>query len=304
MQIEWLQTLVTVVKTGSYTETAHRLAISQPAVSKQIQQLERFFHAELKEWKGREFRLTPAGEIVHEFAQRVIGDLARVQEDASRLGSDTEHRLVIAAGPTLLYHYVPFLVAALESERPTVRLSTLTIMDQADLPLSVLDHRADVALHAGVALDPRLQAREVVLDRLTPVCNPRHPFATGEAGVVDLAKEKVLVLSKVTESRQLIDDWFRAQNMELQHPVELGAQAEIRAVLLATPSVGIVSRIAVAQDLMSARLVEISVPGFQVSRYLYASTRPDPSPLISKVLDLMSSAFEATRQPSEGATIT
>ena len=297
LQMDWLRTFVTVVDSGSFTEAAERLGISQPAVSKHIHQLEACFAVELKFWRGRELRLTEAGQDVLNFARHTLRELERLEDDVSQRAARRRQTVIIASGPTLLYYYVPFLAETMQSAAPDIRLLTLTVVDQHELTEAVLDVRADIALHTGPYSNRGLRIIQVVADQLVPVANPRHPFSRlTSLSAEEFAREPVLVLNQSAESRALIDEWFRAEGLELKDPLEAGAHAEVRARLLAAPTVGILSRIAVADDLAAGRLVALPLTGFEVSRPIYASSRPEATEAVDVVLRLMAAAF-GTRNP-------
>ncbi|MCZ7576435.1 MAG: LysR family transcriptional regulator [Dehalococcoidia bacterium] len=297
MQIEWLRTFLTVAETGSLTEAAERLGLSQPAVSKQLQQFERYFNAELKFWRGREFRLTESGQDVLDWARDTIASLEALNMLVLSRTERRENTIIIASGPTLLYHYVPFLAETLSSHNPDWRISTLTIMDQGSLTQVVCDGAADIALHTAPYSDDRLECRPVVEDELVPVANPRHSLAGAlTISAKELAEEPLLLLSGPTESRTLIDAWFAGQGAALRDPVEMGSQAEVRARLLATPSIGVVSHIVVARDLADAQLVKLDVPGFRLVRNIYASNRVGSNRAVQTAVSVMATAFAAVNR--------
>ena len=71
-----LQVFYTVVKAGSFTKAAERLFMTQPAVTFQIKQLEEHFNTRLLERGHGKLKLTPAGEIVFAYAEKMLS-LAR-----------------------------------------------------------------------------------------------------------------------------------------------------------------------------------------------------------------------------------
>lgn len=297
MQIEWLKTFLAVVETGNLTEAAGRVGLSQPAVSKQLQQLERSFNAELKFWRGREFRLTESGQDVLHWARDTIASLEALNTVILSRTVRRENTIIVASGPTLLYHYVPLLAETLNSHNPDWRVSTLTIMDQGALTEAVWDGAADIALHTAPYSDSRLECRPVVEDELVPVANPRNSLAgVPEIDAQQLANEPLLLLYGPTESRTLIDSWFDERGATLRDPVEMGSQAEVRARLLATPSAGVVSHIVVARDLTTGQLVRLDVPGLRLVRNIYASNRFGSNRAVQTAVSVMATAFAAANR--------
>jgi len=67
-----LKVFCTVARCGSFTQAALQLAMTQPAISFQIKQLESELRAQLIERKGRGLALTPAGEVARDHAERIL----------------------------------------------------------------------------------------------------------------------------------------------------------------------------------------------------------------------------------------
>ena len=67
-----LKTFQTVVRTGSFSRAADELAMTQPAVSVQVRQLEESLKARLLERSRTRLRLTPEGELVLQYADRIL----------------------------------------------------------------------------------------------------------------------------------------------------------------------------------------------------------------------------------------
>ena len=64
-------TFIEVVKSGSFTKAADKLCLTQPAVSNQIKAIENEFEVKIFDRKMRALTLTPEGEILYKYAQRM-----------------------------------------------------------------------------------------------------------------------------------------------------------------------------------------------------------------------------------------
>lgn len=87
-RLEWLETFLAIVETGSLTRAAERIARSQSAVSLQLRQLEQALDVRLFSRQGRRVTLTPAGEKLVALAQRAV-DAANATVTA--VGHGTRH---------------------------------------------------------------------------------------------------------------------------------------------------------------------------------------------------------------------
>ena len=93
MNLAWLTAFRKVADSGSFTQAAEAMFVSQPAISQQIQHLERFFSAKLIRMAGRKLELTEAGRQVYELAHLLEGEIESTRRSIQRVDSH-KHQLV------------------------------------------------------------------------------------------------------------------------------------------------------------------------------------------------------------------
>jgi len=86
---------ITVVECNSFTEAAEQCYISQPAISQQIQSLEKELGVELIHRENRRFTLTTAGEYFYRHSKELLDDIENLRRETMRIGQDDEARLRI-----------------------------------------------------------------------------------------------------------------------------------------------------------------------------------------------------------------
>src|SRR4051812_23430051 len=100
MEISQLRAFLKVAELRNFTQAADALFCSQPAVTQQIQGLERDLGERLFERHGRRIDLTPAGEALHPFASRALVLLEEGQAAVGEVRAGLTGRVILAAGPT------------------------------------------------------------------------------------------------------------------------------------------------------------------------------------------------------------
>lgn len=116
-RIEWLETFIAIVETGSLTKAAERIARSQSAVSLQLHQLEDTVGARLFGRRGRGMAPTPAGEKLLPIARRAVSAV----REAGAVALDAGQRIVRAGVPEeYADHLVPGLLADLAERDPAL----------------------------------------------------------------------------------------------------------------------------------------------------------------------------------------
>src|SRR4030042_1613024 len=125
MNIEYLKTFLEVVRLGSFSEVAKRLSISQPAVSFQIQKLERDLGVRLIDRSQKVITMTEAGKRLLIFAKSIEGEWNRLRRDLDQLREEVTGELIIAASTIPGEFLLPPILAEFKSLHPTVRAQVL-----------------------------------------------------------------------------------------------------------------------------------------------------------------------------------
>jgi molybdate transport repressor ModE-like protein len=88
LNLDQLRAFIEVIERGSFTAAAKELNLTQPAVTHQVQELERRFKVPLVERFGKRAYLTQAGETLIEHARQLLAQDSRTQIDMRRFGAN------------------------------------------------------------------------------------------------------------------------------------------------------------------------------------------------------------------------
>ena len=221
-----LRYFVTVVEFGSFTKAADALHITQPALSRQVKQLEEELGVELLLREGRGIRITDAGEALLLHARTIARDFERLREDMQARSGEPTGRVVFGIPPTLADTLVPRLVEATRHKFPLVTLKVaegLTPVllgwlrsSDADLAIVSLAHPDDAGKIAGVALEAVANEDMVVVEKGG---TPAPPRVYERAAL----SEKPIVVS------QMLADIVRRQLGALYLPLNIVTEIELGA---------------------------------------------------------------------------
>ncbi|WP_078871143.1 LysR family transcriptional regulator [Streptomyces caatingaensis] len=146
MTLRQLQYLVTIVDSGSFTRAAERLHVSQPALSRQLQSLERSCGGPLIERGARPVLLTPLGRAVLPHARATLAEVDRANSAAQRVSGSRRPELRVATLYSVSFGVLPPALAAWRRERSDVLLSLVEQLHAGDLQEAMTDGGADVAI--------------------------------------------------------------------------------------------------------------------------------------------------------------
>jgi DNA-binding transcriptional LysR family regulator len=177
LNLDQLQTFLLLARCGSFTRAAAELHLSQPAVSRHIQKLERELGVTLLTRRRGRVELSPAGERVRSYAEEVVGGHVRLLADLAEQPSRLAGELRIVASTTPGEFLVPGLVSAFTTSHPRVS-PRIQIADSTEVVAQLRSRNADVGF-SGVKLPGRdLVHRPIATDEIVLAVPSLHPFAS------------------------------------------------------------------------------------------------------------------------------
>lgn len=212
MNMKQLQYVIALSKTLSFSQVADRLGISQPALSKQIQNLENELGIKLFDRKHNPLALTPAGEYFVRNAKELLFMEEQMRKGLDRFQSGEYGRLTIGATPFRSFYLMPELVKKIRTRFPGIQVilrevSSAQLRKEAaegKYDLAVVNLPVDTTLLNVIPLKPDV----LVLAVHNSMVGLMPQFSEGESLEVDFSQVKDLsfvTLSSGQELRQLFD---------------------------------------------------------------------------------------------------
>lgn len=172
-----------------FGRAAARLAVSQPALSVQIRQLEEIAGVRLFDRHSRSVVLTDAGRVLTDSVARLLRDTDAAMMASRQAAAGQTGELRIGFGPTLMLSTLAEVVRAYRARYPQVRLD-LHEWPTADQTTALLNGDLDLGIVRAPAPDPRLKAETFAKEPLLIALNRKHPLARQRhVRIADLAHE-------------------------------------------------------------------------------------------------------------------
>ena len=258
-----------VAEAGSVTLGAERLMVSQPAVSKQVKELERALQTRLFDRWAKGVRLTASGEVLADYARRVFGLLAEAEAAMADASAMRRGSLAVGASPTLGTYLLPRALVYFRRRFPGVSLR-LEVENSHVLRGRLLDGSLDLGLTEADVSWPDLETRVLMQDELVPIAPPRHPLARKRNVTPEmLCREPFVVRDTGSATRSLVERSLAAAGHAITPVLSLGSTEAVKQAVAAGMGVAMVSRLAVAGDVAAGRLVVLKVNGLTVRRPVY-----------------------------------
>ncbi len=287
--LDQLLILRTIAQQGSFRRAADSLYISQPAVSLQIQNLERHLGLPLFDRGGRQVQLTEAGHILLDYSDRILSLCQEAKRALLDLQDLKRGTLMLGASQTVGTYVMPLLVGQFWQAYPHISVQ-LFVQSTRRIAQKLIGGELDLAIVGGeVPLELRntLQVLPFAQDEFVLVTAP-HPHESSWNGIsssetsvlhhADLEHLQFITLDSQSSTRQTLDRSLQQCGINPSRfsvQMELSSIEAIKTAVKAGLGVAFLSMTAVGTELERGTLRRLEVAGVQVRRTLWLVFNPD-----------------------------
>ena len=212
-----------LARTGSFTQTARELHLTQSGISHSMKALETETGCRLLDRLGKKVVLTQAGEQLLQHAEKILSEMEAARESLKQLGKWGRGRLRLGASTTACQHLIPPVLREFKESFPEHTI-TLEPGDTPQLVGSLLKQRIDLALTLEAEKEPQLEFHPLFSDELHFIVSARHPWAqAGRVEREEIPRQSYILYSKHSVTFRLIEDYFRREEMVLNSILEVGS---------------------------------------------------------------------------------
>lgn len=229
MTLRHLRVFLAVYQTQNVTRAAERLHMTQPTVTRAVQELERYYGVRLFERINRRLYITQSGRQLYARAVHIVGSFDRMEKELKNW--DEFGLLRIGATPTLASVLLPKTLMTFEKKHPKLCVRC-SVENGTHLQEALADDRLDFALIEGEVAAEHLHAEPFSEDRLILLLPPDDPRRNAPAlKLRELAESPLLLREKGSMGRSFLDRVFAAHDLPLEPLMEsISTHAIIQAV--------------------------------------------------------------------------
>ncbi len=267
MDLFQLETFLAVAEERSFSRAATRLHRTQPAVSQVVSKLESELGETLFDRSLRDGSLTDAGEVLRDYAQKMLNLRKEAGAALQDLRSLHLGRLDLAANEYTCLYLLPVL-DAFRRQHPNLKVAVQRSL-ASRISDEVLQHSVELGVLSFRPEDPQLRSITVYRDELVCIVGPQHALAgAGEASIGRLGRETFVAHNVESPLRQKVIAAFRRHRTPLRMEVELPSLEAIKRFVERGNGVALVPRLTVETELVHGALVAVRVPELHVGRSL------------------------------------
>ncbi len=237
MEIRTLASFVAVVDAGTVSAAAERVRVTQPALSRQLRQLERELGVDLFERVAGRLVLSAAGRSLLPLARDVLASAETLRTAARVQAEGGLDRVTIAAPATTLADVVSPFLASLRDDDPTPSVVETAALDVDD----AMRRGADLVV---TTRRPRRPLRSAALPELPVWAYVRadHAWADrGSVGLAELLEHDVVTVPPTCAARQVLDTAVEREQRWPASLVEASSGTVAQALAAAGRGVAVVS---------------------------------------------------------------
>lgn len=270
-----LKVFYTVANRLSFTKAATELFITQPAVSKHIQELEEQYKIKLFDRNGSKISLTTGGEILLKHTQNVFEIYREIDFDMSTLINERQGLLRLGASTTISQYIIPPILARFHQKLQDVKVNLLN-GNTEQIEKALLNKEIEIGIVEGQSKNQSIRYTEFLKDELVLVCNSKNTLVNQpEVSQEDLKTMRFLMREQGSGTLEVIEyalKPFEIKLSQLNIEMQLGSTESIKSYLMNSDCVAFISIHAIEKELKNKELTILDVKDLIIERYFYIIT--------------------------------
>jgi DNA-binding transcriptional LysR family regulator len=266
LNLHLLRLFAAVVKQGGFSRAAAALFISQPAVSKAVQELERQVGSALLDRSGTGVVLTAAGETLYRYAEQIFLTEQAAELELERLQGVQQGKLALGASTTIGVYRLPKLLARFAELYPHIHIF-VDIGTTYEIASRLLETPLDLALVEASVVNDRLNVTPLWDDRLLVIAPPGHPLAhLPRVTLTEALAQPFIGREPDSATRVSIDRQLQARGIVLPVATEVGSNEAIKQMVQVGLGLAMVSETTIQTEVTARTLIVLPIPELEIMR--------------------------------------
>ena len=271
--IQQMEILIALLETGSFTKAAGRFFLSQPSLTKQIQNLEQAAGTRLVNRGSAGISLTPEGQILYDYAKRILRLREEAKDRIGRIKEQEAGHIYVSASTIPATYILPRLLSLLKKTYPDMQVHIQTHDTEETLQI-VLNDQAELGFIGKETANRKLVVNRLWQDRLVLAVPIDHPLAKRRSVTVEeLARAPFIVRERGSATRDIVEEClqrhFDITFSRFNVVCEMGSSEAVKEAILAGLGVSILSVFAIERELKQGMLAIVNVSDCKIERFFY-----------------------------------
>jgi DNA-binding transcriptional LysR family regulator len=299
MDFDQLHTFLEIVRLKSFSKAAQTCYRTQPAISAQIRQLEQELKTELFERFGSRISLTTAGRVFAGYAEQILDQRRRAQDEINELERVPRGELVIAANEATCIYVLPQVFSEYKKQFPGVQLQVDRSYG-ARVVEAVMENTADFGLTQLPIQEKRVEVVNIYKDEIRVILPAKHPLADRSSLTPDDLVPYLLLLPKSGTTRARLNTWLEPVEDRIQVSMELDSTEMMKRFAMAGLGLSFLAASNCREEIAAGKLRALSLAPEPMMRRLGLIYRKDKA-LSKAALGFIQVVLENFSEPAAPA---
>ncbi|MDP5198899.1 LysR family transcriptional regulator [Flavobacterium sp. DG2-3] len=281
-----LKVFYTVALRLNFTKAATELYITQPAVSKHIQELEEQYKTKLFERNGSKIALTPAGKILLKYTKSIFDIYREIDFEMSSFNNERQGLLRLGASTTISQYIISPVLASFHQKQKDIKVNLLN-GNTEQIENALINKEIEIGIVEGQSKNQSIKYIPFLKDELVLVCSSKNLLVKqNEISVNDLKSMKFITRERGSGTLEVIEFALKKAGLkfsDLQIEMQLGSTESIKSYLLNSDCFAFMSIHAVSKELTNKELIVLDVEELSIERYFYIITLQGKSDSLSEL---------------------
>ncbi|TDO90103.1 DNA-binding transcriptional LysR family regulator [Halanaerobium saccharolyticum] len=274
MKIEKIKIFITLVDLESYSLTAEKFELSQPAISMQIKSLEKYFETELLNKENNKIILTPAGKIVYQEGKKIVKRWGYLKQRVESKKNMQTKNLRIASSTIPSVYLLPEIISTLNNRIDALK-TEVSVGDSRSMINLLENSEVDLIVVGYKPQNSKFKSVELCSDNLSLIAPLNHTLIDkGKVFLADLQNQKLLIREEGSGTRKATISAFKEADLKLADFNVISQLGSTEAVISGVESglgISFISQIAAKKAAICRGVTEIKVADVAYERKFYLS---------------------------------
>jgi len=263
-----LKVFYTVAKRLNFTKAAEELFITQPAVSKHIQEIENHFRIRLFERNGSKIKLTKAGGVLLHYCNQIFGIYSTLEFELNSFTETHKGILRIGASTTIAQYLLPPIVADFHKRYSEIQIS-LIISNTEQIENALKNNEIDFGIVEGQAKNSSFKYTDFVNDEIVLVTSVKNNFTAEVINTEELKKIPMVLREPGSGTLEVITHSLKPHNLKISDLIcemQLGSTESIKSYLTHSSCMAFLSIHSIINELRNNTLKIIDLENLNIIR--------------------------------------
>lgn len=269
MNLYHLKTFYYTAKYKSLTKAADVLCITQPAVTKQIKQLQLHYDLKFLDIIGKKVVLTDAGEHLYVIANKIFDMEIQAEESVKDFQQFNKGKISIISCESFGAYYLPYMIKYYNRSNQDINISMI-IGHNDQIIESTSELNNDLGFISRPIQNPKISVHEILEDNIVFIASPQFKLTRlDRLEIQDIADSNFIMHEKGSVTRKIAESFLRKNKVELKSNYEISSSEAIKRLVEQDLGVAFISRNMVTEEVKNNRLVAVPVEDKNFRRKYY-----------------------------------